>query len=467
MLSQDEFNVMKEQLIQLHSENDEMTQKIDILKESNKQITLIQQNLKSTKEEIERLQEDYEKKIESLNAQLEEYADGKIPSKIMTTLYSTISIFNQEDHQYASAKTKLDSECDHLVELAKDEATIFESIENLTNIEQSLSHTEQEYNDFFNKFNVLRPQIETCLGVGLYVQDLATRLDNIKKSRSVQAGRRFRLRNWQSKVKADYEAHHQLMEGHEKDHQKIQKKQEELDKILHETEISLRNEATKINQQEIAFMETQNETERYIKETGEIIEKLEKEIETIKTKTFPELENQIKSIQGEINNFDLKKKKLLQKKIEMIQQLEKRIKQERKDQEKKNIKSPLVLQLTEVEETHLLEKEEMERHIKSLEDRKNWLEAEVEKKGQIISEIDNAQMPMDEPVDEETCLQMFYTFVDEIKITNRALLNDLHMFEDELEGAQGENQSLKAIIAELDRSANNSRECLIEPKQKS
>lgn len=452
MLSNEEFNVMKRQLVELQTENDDLSQKIEVLLESNRQINLIKQTISDIKEDVDKSKAEYTKTIESLNNQLEEYQDGKVPSSIINTFYNSFAKLNfQEELQLNNAKSKLESETTNLVELSQKEAELYEKIDSTASQEQLILNQIQDYNQFFESFLVLQPQIETCKGCGLFIQDLSTRLTNLKKERSVQSGRRFRLQNWKKRKTQDYQIQSDLMLKHEQDLQRINEKLSNVEGELHGIEAQLRNEVTNLSKEEYSILEAQSENEKYVKETENIIKKSQNHISNIKNKKIPDIEAHLLSIQNEINNYGIKKKKLLQKKLEMIQQLEKRIDWERQTLQKKDIVSPIVEELTNVEEQNLLEKEQMEKEIKSLEERLQWLQADAEKKTIIIKELEKV-VPLDQPVDEDTCLKMFYKSLDDVQVTNGALLNDLQMVGNELQGIEGENSSLKTILRQLDET---------------
>lgn len=454
MLSNEEFRVMKNQIVELQTENEDLSQKIEVLLDCNRQITLIKQTISDIKEEIDKSKAEYAKTIESLNNQLEDYQDGKVPTSIINSFYNSIAkLKNQEELQLNSAKSKLESETSNLVELSQKEAELYEQIDGTASQEQLISNQIQDYNNFFNSFAVLKPQIETCMGCGLLIQDLCTKLTNLKKERSVQSGRRFRLKNWKLRKTQDYQIQSDLMLKHEQDLQRINEKSKGVEAELHDVENQLRNEITNLSKEEYEILEAQSANEKYEKETENITKKAHDNIMTIKNKKIPDIDNRNHNIQSEINNYGIKKKKLLQKKLEMIQQLEKRIDWERQTIQKKDIVSPIVEELTNVEEQNLLEKEQMEKEIKSLEERLQWLQADAEKKTLIIKELEKV-VPLDQPVDEDTCLKMFYKSLDDVQVTNGALLNDLQMVGNELQGIEGENQSLKTILSQLDGTSN-------------
>ena len=454
MLSNEEFRVMKNQIVELQTENEDLSQKIEVLLDCNRQITLIKQTISDIKEEIDKSKAEYAKTIESLNNQLEDYQDGKVPTSIINSFYNSIAkLKNQEDLQLNNAKSKLESETSNLVELSQKEAELYEQIDSTASQEQLISNQIQDYNNFFNSFAVLKPQIETCMGCGLLIQDLCTKLTNLKKERSVQSGRRFRLKNWKLRKTQDYQIQSELMLKHEQDLQRINEKSKGVETELHDVENQLRNEITNLSKEEYEILEAQSANEKYKKETDNITKKAHDNIMTIKNKKIPDIDNRNHNIQSEINNYGIKKKKLLQKKLEMIQQLEKRIDWERQTLQKKDIVSPIVEELTNVEEQNLLEKEQMEKEIKSLEERLQWLQADAEKKTLIIKELEKV-VPLDQPVDEDTCLKMFYKSLDDVQVTNGALLNDLQMVGNELQGIEGENQSLKTILSQIDGTSN-------------
>lgn len=450
MLSNEEFNVMKNQLVQLQTENDEITAKIGVLKDSNRQIVLIQQAIAEIKEDIEKSKAEYAKTIESLNSQLEDYQDGKVPSSIINTFYNSIAkLKNQEDLQLSNVKAKLESENSRQVELSQKEAKLYEKIDNAASQEQLISNQIQDYNNFFNSFTILRPQIETCMGCGLFIQDLCAKLNNLKKERSVQSGRRFRLQNWKKRKNQDFQIQSDLMERHQKDMDRIKEKSFGVEAQLHTLEVQLRNEVNALSKEEYDLFEANTEKEKYDKETEKLVNKAQEVIANIKTNTIPDIDNQINNIQSEINSYGMKKKKLLQKKIEMIRQLEKRIDFERQTLQRQDIVSPIVEELTNVEEQNLLEKEQIEKEIKQLEEQLRWYQANAEKKTLVIKELEKV-VPLDQPVDEDTCLRMFYKSLDDVQVTNEALLNDLQMVGNELQGIEGENQSLKTILSQME-----------------
>lgn len=450
MLSNEEFNVMKNQLVQLQTENDEITAKIGVLKDSNRQIVLIQQAIAGIKEDIEKSKAEYAKTIESLNNQLEDYQDGKVPSSIINTFYNSIAkLKNQEDLQLSNVKAKLESENSRQVELSQKEAELYEKIDNAASQEQLISNQIQDYNNFFNSFTILRPQIETCMGCGLFIQDLCAKLNNLKKERSVQSGRRFRLQNWKKRKNQDFQIQSDLMGRHQKDMDRIKEKSFGVEAQLHTLEVQLRNEVNALSKEEYDLFEANTEKEKYNKETEKLVNEAQEVITNIKTNTIPDIDNQINNIQSEINSYGLKKKKLLQKKMEMIRQLEKRIDFERQTLQRQDIVSPIVEELTNVEEQNLLEKEQIEKEIKQLEEQLRWYQANAEKKTLVIKELEKV-VPLDQPVDEDTCLRMFYKSLDDVQVTNEALLNDLQMVGNELQGIEGENQSLKTILSQME-----------------
>ena len=447
MLSQEEFQVLEDQITQLKTENAELQQKIGVLHETNLQIPIFKEKISKIKQEIESSNAEYEKSIEDLNAQLKDTSsEPKSPSK---TLSINSLLGFPDDIQLSTAKSKLESENEKFNELVDEEIQVAESLEKAATKEQILSNEIQDYVNFLNQCFVLKPQIETCLGCGLYLQDLCTELDLLRKERSKQNGRKYRLKNWIKQTSAVHESQLQILEGLNNDILNLTSKNKQIEDECHQIEIQLRNETTIYNQEEIKNLEALEEKNNYEKETENIVQQKRENMEKMR-QLMPKIDEHSEQIKLEIASFGMKKQKMLQKKLEMIKELKRRIVVERKNQQKQEVNSDLVMELTQVEEQHHLEKEQIEKEIKGLEDKLHWLQVDVEKKRQILEELDKTIYPMDEPVSEERCLKMFYQSYDEVQITNNALLNDMQATGMELAGAEGENESLKTILSQLE-----------------
>ncbi|OHT04129.1 hypothetical protein TRFO_06437 [Tritrichomonas foetus] len=451
MLSAEEYHVLEEQVEQLNIENDVCQQKITILLENNKEIPLLKKSIKKIKKEIAESEAEYEKTIETLNEQLNDHSSiTRSPSKSLSITTSLNSLLGfPDDIQYNTAKSKLDTENERFEQLVNEEIQVAESLEKSANKEQILSNKIQDLINFIQKCEVLKPQVETYLGCGLYIQDLVSRLDDVKKQRKIQKGRQYRLNNWIAQTNAVHDSQMQIFNGLEKDLVNLGNKHKELEDDYHQVEILLRNETTKFNQEEFNILEALESKEKYEKETMNLVDQSNKKLEEMRN-SIPKIDEQMKQIQNEINSHGVKKKKLLQKKLEMVQQLKKRITMERKAMQKQDISSELVMELTQVEENHLLEKEKIEKEVRLIEDKLKWLQANAEKKKQIIEELDKSVFPMDEPVSDSQCMKMFAQSLEEVKITNSALLSDMQEIGMELAGIEGENESLRTILSSLE-----------------
>ena len=120
------------------------------------------------------------------------------------------------------------------------------------------------------------------------------------------------------------------------------------------------------------------------------------------------------------------KKRLLKKKLDLIDQLKKRVKVEKENRSVIDVNSPAVVELTRQVNDQMLEKEAVEMELKKHEERLKWLQAEDQKKDLLIEECTRlVPVRAGEVLTEDRAWQDFVGFVDDTQVQNQCYFDDM------------------------------------------
>ena len=90
-----------------------------------------------------------------------------------------------EDNQIHTLEAKLHSKTERLELLENEEAEVAMNLANASTLEQQVTFQVEKSEKILSKFNVLVPQIQTCLGHGLYIQDLIFQYEDLKHLKEI------------------------------------------------------------------------------------------------------------------------------------------------------------------------------------------------------------------------------------------------------------------------------------------
>jgi predicted nucleic acid-binding Zn-ribbon protein len=162
------------------------------------------------------------------------------------------------------------------------------------------------------------------------------------------------------------------------------------------------------------------------------------------------MEMLISTLNHDVETHHVSRKKLLQKKLELVRELSKRLVAQRENCASMEIGSSRVEELTQAVSTKMLEKQDMLAEIKKREDRLKWLQAETQKKSAIIAELKKMIKPRssETPTNQQT-LDDFDQLLSNLEVQNECHLENLQIAGFEMGGLEEEKASLMSILGDM------------------
>jgi len=445
MLTKEEYKHLKEKHNRLSEMNVEYDAQIELLKAQNQQIPHLSKQLEEIKKDRERMEEMFSVEINEANMQIVNFRKSN-PS-IRGIVSSKIPEPKAQDPNIMKLEQQLTKTQETLDNLESSEMSLCEEIAFYAASEQQITSEIEDMNHLQDRFSHIIPKIESIKGTGFYFQDLIVQIENLKASRSIQQGRRNKLNGWQSQALVINESQKNTLSGITFDHEKVLSlsHQEESKSILLQSQFAgLNNDFSqlliKVSDLELQLENEQNQTQDDIKS-------IKLTIESNKI-LFDENAKQIAGLKNQIDNYQASEKKLLQKRLDMIQQLEKRVEQEKKSKPKEDINNPFIIELTATAEELMNELESEKNELKYQEKLLQKNQDELQKKEYIIEEFKTLHSYRN-PVPEEEAFHEFLNLCKEIEIKHYSFVDDLANISETLQCVEEENICLSQTYQNL------------------
>ena len=435
MITQEEYLQMKEQLLSITDENEALEEQIQKYQAKNSQIPLLKQELQEAQIALEKMNTEFEQAQLKLN---EEF----------TRLSSQNNSNPDLENKLSSANEKLQNAKDYYQHLFDEEATVAEQLAETAANDNNLQLLLEESVHFFDKYDIVVPQLQASRFTGILVEDLLYQVETLNTDREAQHGRRFRLNGWKQQAMAVNETQKVALSDLERDLKskldEVDKEEEKLSKILNEQA----QVETKQSELGMELSHQTKEVEIQKENTNKEIENAKKEISEIEEK-IKNNENDIQEMRNTIQNYKRNEKKKIQKKLGIVRDLEKRLTQERQNLPLVSIDSPIVSELTKTIDAEMREKEKMQYDVKELEKQLKRYQEDTSRKTIAIQEFSTIP-PFDEPVSDELCYKEFLNFVKETEIKHLSFVSDLQSLAELLACAEQENSVLRETLSEIE-----------------
>jgi chromosome segregation ATPase len=438
MISEEDMAFTQSRLIELSDENLDLRSALQAAQEDSRQIPVIRARLTSLHKSNASDARAYEKEAESLRSQ-----------KAKVTRRSG----DRDPLPLQSAEQKLADESDRLTALIETESELTGAI---TEAAVEIGQWQAVNNSLRKRIahcEVLQPQLCACCGLGVHVQDLSACLDQIRGQRALQKGREKRLANWFTQTATVYEHQETVVEGLCQEFGTIAGRLE-----IRETELLEIEDVCNGVKGELSILtEAIQSEERICKELRATME-TEREtfgIEATKQREKLEMiEREIRNADHGISTHSVSAKKLMNKKVDMAQQLERRLSSERENLRANTVEAGIIEELTETLSIVMIEKQKLIDALKKGNNRLRWLQTESQKKSLMISELQVKIIPKSsETRTMEEALDDFQHLLDDTNIQNTCHFDNLQIAGLDVEGLESERVSLLAMLSQLEQSS--------------
>jgi chromosome segregation ATPase len=283
----------------------------------------------------------------------------------------------------------------------------------------------------------------------MHVQDLAARLDQLRAVLAAQRGRRHRLLNWKSQTDAVFEHQAKVVREMGDESAELARKVDANAAEFEGVQRILEDVTAEHSRVFLVLRTEESELDR-VKEATESDRQKAKENREAAELRISNAEKLISTLNHDVETHHVSRRKLLQKKLDMIRELSKRLAAERQNCTSIEIGSSKVEELTQAVSTEMLEKQDMLAEIKKRKEQLKWLQAETQKKSAIIAELKKMIKPRssESPTNRQT-LDDFDQLVGNLEVQNECHLENLQIAGFEMGGLEEEKASLMSILADL------------------
>ena len=454
MISDKELQIVQAQIAQMQEEIIELTSQIDTERARSEQIPLIKSQIQSSQEEITEMAEKFERMESKEKKKIQKALQGRSPMRAISfPSLNPLNLFkvgDKDDKDIQGIASRLESETAKLTDMDAKIEQLYEKLEKAATQDQEVTGQIDQVTKFIAKYEVIQPQVETCLGYEMMVQDLVSRLDHLKAARSAQKGRRFRLTAWLAQTEMIRDNSQKTLEDLGKEEEEVTKNLLKYENEYAEAQASLTDVMSRYSEMTLQVANQLQENEKMGKNGDEEEQRQIRECEKAR-KSITDIEAKTAAIRAEISGYGVTKKRLLKKKLELIDQLKKRVRVEKENRSVIDVNSPVVVELMRQVNDHMLEKEGLEMELRKHEERLKWLQAEDQKKDWLMEEcLRLVPARKDDQLSEDRCWQEFVDLVSDTEVQNQCYFNDMQTVGNELEGLEGENQSLRAILSSME-----------------
>lgn len=436
MITEEEYQIMKNQLLMMTDENDEIENKIQKLQAQNTQIPLLKQELLEAQTSLAKMNDEFEQEQLKLTSQFSKFSGQNENHEIKENEQK----LNQLTENLQHVKSEFDRLSDEELQLA-------EQLANSAQKDNQLQILLEDADKFFQKYDIALPQLQACRMSGILIDDLLVQAENLKIAREAQHGRRFRLNGWKQQALAINETQGVAYSDLERDLKAklddLYKEEDNLSKI----ENTKAQVETRKSELSMSISKELNNVESMKQEASETMEKARKELEEMRA-TLENNKNEISEMRNTVQNYKRSEQKTIQKKLGIVRDLEKRLIQERQNLPTVSIDSPFVEELTKTVDAEMREREQMTKDFRAMERELKRVQEEASRKTQVIEEVSKVP-PNDEPVSEDVSYADFLNLVKETEIKHLSFVSDLQGIAELLACAEQENDVLRETLSEL------------------
>jgi chromosome segregation ATPase len=449
MITEEEFMLMQEQLQELKEGQQDLLSTLEAEDEVAQQRPLIHSALVSCKGELDSENREFLKCRDSIQAQISE-VKNPVQSRSGFLRDMRAQPDRTDETQLASLRSKLDDLVEHLARLGDEEPEVVEQLDSVAGYEQEISACKADLQKRFSEYEIIQPQIETCHGLAMQLEDLDAQVERLQAFRQVQQSRRKRLLNWVTQTEAVNETQQSIHSGLISDSLKLNLDLERTEAECDKVQDQLAAARSEYSEMLLLIADEESEIDKSQSILEQSLEKFGND-QKASEKLISGIEKDLKTLQSEISVYPAAKKRLLQKKSDMVQQLMKRVAIERQNCAAAEPNLALVGELTESVTEQLLEKADLDSEFQFLSDRLKWLQAEAQKKGWMLEEVQRMIIPRDgTQITIVQSLQDLDQLVSDTQVQYDCCVENLQIADFEITGLEDERLTLNGILAEME-----------------
>jgi hypothetical protein len=442
MVTAEDMAVVQARLIELSDENLELQAGLDAEQRSSLQVPLLRKCIADVERSMIAESHAFEKE------------QATLCSQIAAQLKRTSSQSRTEISAFEALQAKLSDNTDRLSSLIEIEENLIDHLSRIAIDEDDLGSHRDALKIFIAKFQVIEPQVQSCLGLAMQVEDLIGKFAYHNAIRVAQKGRRKRLINWFTETQAVNAHQREVLAARFEvfliqSGKAVQKEAElsEVDRVLNGLQTELAGRSIDINTEEA-------EQERIRANIREIIEQAKLDLQR-EEQQIDQIDQQSRFLAQDIATYHISEKKLVEKKFRMVQQLSQRLEIERKALERAEMAPNVVDQLTERMSAEMFEKQDLAENVFKHETKLQWLRAEIERKTNIVTELRQMTILTSDGVRTEGELMTdIDNLLSDIQAQNEVHFENLQIAGFEAEGLEAERSSLRGILQEFDQWRN-------------
>jgi DNA repair exonuclease SbcCD ATPase subunit len=446
MVTEEDMAVTQAKLVELSEENFALQSALEAAQEQARALPQVRSRLAAAQRALAADARSYEKEEESLRSQFSPGGGLTHRIKHFGARSPPRAAIEVDESALTSAKEHLADDTERLSTLIEDGTELMERAALLEARIGALRAGSARLKARIADCEVYGPQVHSAFGVGMLVQDLVARLDQARAARAWQRGRRNRLVNWIGQTEA--------VRGHQ-------------ESALVSLRAQLCEISEKISQKSGELAEVQERLGRATQEHAEMASRVaaaESERDQVRediranTRRFDSDREQKEAEMRNIDRFtetlrhdllthDVSKRTQLQKRLDMVQQLSKRLSSERQNLQSVEVDPAVIEELTQNVTTALTEKQEAADELKRAEDQLKWLQSESRKKSMMIEEL--KQMIIPKSGDDRSItavLKDFQRLLDDTEVQHECFFENLQIVSFEAEGLEDERTSLLTFL---------------------
>jgi hypothetical protein len=429
MISPEDMKRLQEQLIELSDENLDLRSRLEAEQAKAMQTPLIKSRLAAAQKALADETRRFEKAGDAIRAQYNpqgfSHMMKSLGQQVGSKIARPVDRVEELTATLALAESRLADDTELLSTLIETEAHYIEHLSTHAVTEDDLLTTRDELKTFIAKYQMIEPDIRQCCGIPMALHDLAGRLERIQVARAAQRGRRNRLMNWMAQTVAINEHQGKALQSMVVEFEEAGQKVVAREVDLANVQSVLGSVIAEKSQAVLLVAAEEDKIDRIVCEVRANAERRQQErIET--ERRIADMEKLIATLRHDVETHHVSKRKLLQKKLDMIQQLTKRLAQERKTRDSIDVGSTRVEELAQEVSAQMLEKQGMLGEVRKREEQLKWLQAETQKKSVIIKELKTMTVSRtsDRPTPEQA-VEDFDGLVNDVEVQNEGNMESL------------------------------------------
>jgi hypothetical protein len=432
MISTEDMAVVHARLLQESDENLALRAAVDAEHNSSRQIPLLRKHLSDIEKAMIADCTFYQKEESFLQSQL-------------TALSKRVNTIPDP----SALELRLADDTDRLSGLIEIESQLIDDLSVLALQEDDLGAKRDAIKICIAKYQVMEPQVQSCLGLAMLVQDGIARIDQQAVVRGVQKGKRKRLTNWLAQTEEVGAYQREALAAVKSEELVVVQSVLAREADLRQVERVLSGLGAEFTQLR-AMVEAEGMERERVKKDG--MKEIQRALEDIRKaeEEVAAIEKATDFMRHDVATYHISERKLIQKKLDMVQQLSKRLQNERKNVMATPVAAAVVDDLTESLSAEMVEKQELIDAVKMQEEKIKWLRAENERKSIIIRELRGMAIPKSgEKRSEEELLADIDDFLGDIQVQNEVHFENLQIAGFEAEGLEAEGKSLDGFLRDV------------------